>query len=221
MIRPLFHDRADAGRRLAQALRGYQQERDLLVLGLPRGGVPVAFEVADALGGALDIFLVRKLGFPGHEELAMGAIATGDVIVWNGEVLSAGRPDQSDVDDVIARERRELDRRERMYRGERAHPRVRGAVVILIDDGLATGASMRAAVQALRAQEPRKLIVAVPVSARETCEQFRDEVDDIVCLETPEPFLAVGYWYEDFTATTDEEVRDLLARAQARSGAAS
>jgi putative phosphoribosyl transferase len=217
-IQPIFRDRRDAGRQLANELRKYSSEQNVLVLGLPRGGVPVAYEVAQALDAPLDIFMVRKLGLPGHEELAMGAIASGDVIVWNDAVMEQARPVKKDVNAVIDTERLELDRRERAYRGDRPHPEVRGHTVILIDDGLATGASMRAAAKALRLQDPRRLVVAVPVAAMETCDEFRAEVDDVVCAATPEPFFAVGLWYADFSPTTDEEVRDLLKRAQSESG---
>ena len=211
---PHFRDRHEAGRHLADALQSYANEPDLLVLGLPRGGVPVAFEVAQSLNAPLDIFMVRKLGVPRHEELAMGAIATGDVVVWNQSVLDEARPTKPEIEAVVETERAELERREHAYRGDRPHPNVRDHTVILVDDGLATGASMRAAVEALRAQHPRRLVVGVPVAAPETCDEFRDEVDDIVCAMTPEPFWAVGFWYEDFSPTTDEEVREALRHAQ-------
>ena len=213
MFQPLFRDRHDAGRVLAKALRKYADLPNLLVVGLPRGGVPVAYEVARALHAPLDIFMVRKLGVAGHEELAMGALATGDVIVWNHDVLDYLKPAQEEIDEVIERQRRELGRRDAAYRGQRPHPQVRDRVVILIDDGLATGASMRAAVEALRLQEPRMLIVAVPVAAAETCEQLRHEADVVICAATPDPFIAVGPWYHDFAPTSDEEVRELLQRA--------
>ena len=210
----LFRDRADAGRQLADRLKTYAGRPDVLVLGLPRGGVPVAFEVARALGAPLDIFVVRKLGVPGHEEIAMGAIATGGVGVLNEPVVRGLGIPQSVISAAMEREQRELDRRERAYRGERPAPDVRGKTVILVDDGLATGATMRAAVAALRQQQTKRIIVAVPVAAPETCEELRAEVDEIVCLETPEPFYAVGLWYEDFSQTTDEEVCGLLDRAR-------
>jgi predicted phosphoribosyltransferase len=209
----LYRDRADAGRRLAETLKGYAAVPNLLVLGLPRGGVPVAFEVAKELNAPLDVFIVRKLGVPGYEELAMGAIASGDVIVLNERVIAqVGIPGPM-IDQAVERERRELERRERAYRGDRPRPDVKGCTVILIDDGLATGATMRAAAAALRKQEPKRLIIAVPVAAAETCDEFRDEVDDIVCAITPEPFYAVGAWYADFSQTTDDEVRALLRLA--------
>jgi predicted phosphoribosyltransferase len=184
------------------------------VLALPRGGVPVASEVARALGAPLDVFLVRKLGVPGHKELALGAIATGGVLLLNEEIVRGlGIPPRV-IDRVAAEERAELERRESAYRDDRPPPEVRDRIVILIDDGLATGASMRAAVAALRQMRPARIVVAVPIAAPSTCEEFQDEVDEVVCARTPEPFYAVGLWYEDFTQTGDEEVRDLLARAE-------
>ena len=192
----------------------YAGRTDTLVLALPRGGVPVAFEVARALRAPLDIFLVRKLGVPGQEELAMGAIASGGVRVVNEDVVRHLGITPEVIDAVAAREQGELERRERAYRDERPAPDVRGRTVILVDDGLATGSTMRAAALALRQQGPARVVVAVPVASREACEEFRGEVDDIVCAATPEPFMGVGRWYEDFSQTTDEEVRELLARAQ-------
>lgn len=210
----IFRDRRDAGQKLAQELMGYANRPDVLVLALPRGGVPVAFEVAKALKAPLDIFLVRKLGVPGHEELAMGAIASGGVRVLNDTVVDALNIPDRLIDAVAEKEQRELERRERAYRGDRPKPEVRGKTVILVDDGLATGASMRAAVEALRAQDPAGIVVAVPTAAPETCEAFEDTVEEVVCAETPQPFFGVGFWYQDFSQTTDEEVRTLLARAQ-------
>jgi putative phosphoribosyl transferase len=207
----VFRDRRDAGRALAKTLSSYTGRPDLLVLALPRGGVPVAYEVATALRAPLDLFMVRKLGVPGQEELAMGAIATGGVRVMN-ESIVAELP-KSVVEYVAAQEQEELERRERAYRDDRSLPEVWGKTIILIDDGLATGSTMRAAVLALRQERPARIIVAVPVGAPETCDEFRQEADEIVCAVTPRPFIAVGYWYEDFTQTTDEEVRQLLARA--------
>jgi predicted phosphoribosyltransferase len=208
-----YRDRTEAGRFLARKLEQYANRTDVLVLALPRGGVPVAFEVARTLGAPLDVFLVRKLGVPGHEELAMGAIASGGVRVLNPDVVSGlGIPPEV-IEAVAAREGHELARRERDYRDDRPAPDVRGRIVILIDDGLATGTTMRSAVVALRRQEPARLVVAVPIAARSTCEEFRGEVDEVVCARTPEPFYAVGAWYEDFSQTTDAEVRDLLERA--------
>ena len=209
----LFRDRADAGRVLAVPLSIYADRPDLLVLALPRGGVPVAFEVARALHAPLDVFLVRKLGFPGHEELAIGAIATGGVRVLDDEVIKTFRLSDAAVEQVTATELRELWRREHQYRDDRPPPDVAGRTVILIDDGLATGSTMRAAVRALRKEGAKTIVVAVPVAPHETCESLREEVDDIVCAITPEPFRAVGLWYADFRQTTDDEVRELLERA--------
>lgn len=208
-----FRDRVDAGRALAADLSAYAGRDDVLVLALPRGGVPVGFEVARALGAPLDVFIVRKLGVPGHEELAMGAIASGGVRVLNASVVRPLRIPESIIDSVAAREQAELERREREYRDGRGPPDVRGRTVILVDDGLATGATMRAAAEALRLQGPARVVVAVPVSAEESCEEFREQVDEIVCTITPSPFYGVGMWYEDFSQTTDAEVRELLARA--------
>jgi predicted phosphoribosyltransferase len=208
-----FRDRTDAGRALAARLGEYAGREDVLVLGLPRGGIPVAFEVARALGAPLDVFLVRKLGVPGREELAMGAIASGGVRLLNDEVVNTLRIDPDTIDRVAAEEQTELERRERAYRDGRPAPDPSGKTAILVDDGLATGASMRAAVRALRDLGPARVVVAVPVAAEATCQEFADEVDQVVCALTPEPFYAVGFWYEDFSQTTDEEVRDLLARA--------
>jgi putative phosphoribosyl transferase len=208
-----FRDRTEAGRLLAEKLKAYANRPEVLVLALPRGGVPVAYEVARALGVPLDIFLVRKLGLPGQEELAMGAIATGGVRVLNEEVVRYLRIPGEVIDRVAAREQQELLRRERAYRDDRPEPDVSGRTVILIDDGLATGSTMRAAVAALKQQGPARIVVAVPTAAPQTCDEFRDEVDEIVCATTPEPFMGVGQWYEDFSQTTDEEVRDLLRRA--------
>jgi putative phosphoribosyl transferase len=212
MNRP-FRDRREAGRLLAEKLDRYAGRDDVIVLALPRGGVPVAYEVARVLGAPLDVFLVRKLGVPGHEELALGAIASGGVRLLNTEVVRGLRIPRKTIDQVAATEQEELGRRERDYRGDRPAPDVRGKTVILIDDGLATGASMGAAVAALRQKGPARTVVAVPISAPSTCEDFQAEVDEVVCARTPEPFFAVGLWYEDFTQTSDEEVRDLLARA--------
>ena len=209
-----FRDREEAGRQLGSALAArYGNRDDVLVLALPRGGVPIGYEVARALRAPLDVFLVRKLGLPGHEEFAMGAIATGGVRVLNEEIFAQLPIPQSVVDSVAEREMRELDRRERSYRGNRPALDVRGKTVIVVDDGLATGSTMKAAVRALRQMRPNAIVVAVPVAARQTCDEFRAEVDDIVCSRTPEPFQAVGLWYDDFSQTTDEEVHELLDRA--------
>jgi len=209
-----FRNRNEAGRQLAEKLKAYADRPDVLVLALPRGGVPVAYEVARALGVPLDVFVVRKLGIPGHEELAMGAVATGGVRVLNDQIVQRLGIPEYVIDAVAAREEQELARRERLYRGNRPPPDVRGRTVILVDDGLATGATMRAAVMALRQLQPARIVVAVPTASSETREELRPEVDDIVCAITPEPFLAVGHWYEDFSQTTDDEVRHLLARRQ-------
>jgi putative phosphoribosyl transferase len=216
-----FRDRAHAGKALAERLEGYAGRPRLLVLGLPRGGMPVAFEVAQALGAPLDVFVVGKLGVPGHEELAMGALTSGGVRILNDEaVASLGIGDEA-IARAAAAEGQELERRERAYRGDRGPVDVTGRTVILVDDGLATGSTMRAAVHAVRALGPERLVVAVPVAARQTCEQLRAEVDELVCADTPEPFHAVGLWYDDFTQTSDDEVRDLLARAGAAGVSAS
>ncbi|HEX9606273.1 MAG TPA: phosphoribosyltransferase [Gemmatimonadaceae bacterium] len=211
-MRPYFLDRYDAGRRLAEALSSYAGQPDLLILALPRGGVPVAYEMARALHAPLDVFLVRKLGFPGHPELAMGAIATGGVRILDRQLIRMYGVPAEEIERVTAAERREMERRERLYRDGRPPPDVSGRTVILVDDGLATGSSMRAAVEALREEGAKKIVVAVPVAARDTCAAMKDEVDEIVCALTPEPFRAVGIWYADFSETTDDEVRELLSR---------
>ena len=211
-----FADRAEAGRILAGELEAYRGRDDALVLGLPRGGVPVAYEVALALGAPLDVFVVRKLGVPGREELAMGAIASGGVRVLNEDVIAALGLDDDAIARAAASENDELTRRERLYRGERGPVEARGRTVIVVDDGLATGSTMRAAAFALRAQDPRELVVAVPVGAAETCNSLRRDVDAVVCASAPHDFYAVGLWYEDFTPTTDEQVRALLERAAER-----
>jgi putative phosphoribosyl transferase len=209
-----FRDREQAGRVLAEALREYAGRPDVIVLGLPRGGVPVAAEVARELGAPLDVFVVRKLGVPGHPELAMGAIGSGGVRVLNESVVRPlGIPERV-IDRVTAEEQRELERRERLFRGDRPAPDLKGRIVILVDDGLATGSTMRAAVEALRKLGPARIVVAVPVGAPETCEEFRHEVDDVVCAFTPNYFEAVGRWYEKFEQTTDDEVRAALDRAR-------
>jgi erythromycin esterase-like protein/predicted phosphoribosyltransferase len=206
----VFRDRREAGQTLATKLTSYDDRPDVIVLGLPRGGVPVAHEVARALGAPLDVFVVRKLGLPGHEELAMGAVATGGARVLNEQLIRQLHVPQYLVDTVTAQEQEELKRRERIYRAGRPPPDVQGKTVILVDDGLATGATMKAAIQALRQLQPARIVVAVPTASRETCEALRPHVDDIVCAYTPEPFQAVGLWYEDFAQTTDDEVRHLL-----------
>jgi len=213
---PLFADRRDAGRQLAGRLQYLASRPDLVVLALPRGGVPVGYEVAEALGAPLDVFVVRKLGVPGQEELAMGAIATGGVRVVNQDVVAALGLSKATLDRVAEAEHAELVRREVAYRGARPPLDVRGATVILVDDGLATGSTMRAAVAAIRQQQPARVVVAVPVAAPSTRDELAGEVDEIVCLATPEPFLAVGRFYDDFAQTSDGEVHDLLARAAER-----
>lgn len=209
-----FRDRSEAGQVLAQELRAYAGREDVIVLALPRGGVPVAFEVARTLQAPLDVFVVRKLGVPGHEELAMGAIASGGVLVLERTVIEDLAIPPDVVADVAAREEQERLRREREYRGDRPEPDVRGRTVILVDDGLATGSTMRAAVAALRKLQPARIVVAVPVAAPSACADLAPEVDDIVCARTPEPFRSVGSWYLEFSQTTDDEVRELLARAE-------
>lgn len=206
----IFTNRIDAGRKLADKLTEYADRHDVLVLALPRGGVPVAYEVALKLKAPLDVFLVRKLGVPGHEELAMGAIASGGVRVLNDYVVGSLRIPESAIDAVAEKEQLELKRRENEYRDALPPPELAGKIVILIDDGLATGSTMKAAAIALKRQNPAKIVVAVPVSSRDTCEEFESEVDSIVCAVTPEPFYGVGMWYQDFSQTSDEEVRELL-----------
>jgi predicted phosphoribosyltransferase len=207
-----FRDRRQAGQILAQQLGRYAGAPDVVVLALPRGGVPVAFEVAQALDAPLDVFVVRKLGLPGHEEFAMGAIATGGVMVMNPDVSGFDIPEAA-VEAVVARERIEIARREALYRGDRAPHALEGRLVILVDDGLATGSTMLAAARAVKLSHPRRTVVAVPVAAIETCQTLRGEVDDVVCAATPEPFRAVGLWYDDFNQVSDAEVRSLLDAA--------
>lgn len=209
-----YRDRVEAGRLLAGRLARYAGRDDVVVLALPRGGVPVGFEVARSLRAPLDVFLVRKLGAPGREELAMGAIATGGVRLLNRTVVEGLGITPEEIERVAASELDELQRREQEYHGDRDPAAVAGKVAILIDDGLATGSTMRSAIIALRKLGPSAIVVAVPIASAETCSDLSDEVDEIVCAQTPEPFYAVGMWYEDFTQTTDAEVRDLLARAR-------
>ncbi len=207
-----FRDRVDAGRRLAERLTGRPELGDAVVLALPRGGVPVGREIADALGADLDVMVVRKLGVPGHEELAMGAIASGGVRIMNDEVLSMLYISEADVERVAAREQAELERRERAYRGVRPAPRVRGRVAILVDDGVATGSTIRAAIAALRRQEPARIVAAIPVAPPDVCEMLRHEADEVICLLTPEPFGAISIWYDSFPQLSDDDVRALLHR---------
>jgi len=207
-----FRDRYEAGKMLAKRLTAYANRQDLLVLGLPRGGVPVASEIATSLNAPLDICLVRKLGVPEHEELAMGAIASGGVRVLNYDVIDNLNIDNSTIDQVAAKELRELQRRDRAYRGDKLPPEIKNRTVILVDDGIATGSTMLAAIAIVKQQQPQHLVVAVPVAPPSTCEQLQVEVDEIVCLVMPESLYAIGLWYEDFSQTTDAEVRNLLAR---------
>jgi putative phosphoribosyl transferase len=207
-----YPDRAEAGRRLARRLGEYAGREDVIVLGLPRGGVPVAFEVAAALRAPLDLMVVRKLGTPGQEELAMGAIGSGGARVLNEEIVAQLGLSDAAIERVEARERRELARREEAYRGERPPPELAGRCVILVDDGLATGATMRAAIAALRPLHPARIVVAVPVAPPDVVARLRREADEVVCPETPEPYVAVGRWYVEFSQTGDDEVRELLRR---------
>src|SRR6059058_637141 len=209
----VFENRAEAGRQLAEKLDKYAGRDDVIVLGLPRGGVPVAYEVAKRLHAPLDVFIVRKLGVPGFEELAAGAIASGGVRVLNEDVLRALPKADQIIESVTEKETAELERREKIYRDDRPAPELRDRVVILVDDGLATGATMHAAVKALRQRGAAKIVVAVPVGPPETCREFEDAADEVVCASAPEFFQAVGQYYEDFSQTSDEEVRELLARA--------
>lgn len=205
-----FGDRREAGRVVASRLAHYKERDNVVVLALPRGGVPVAWEVSRALDAPLDVFLVRKLGVPGYRELAMGAIASGGVRVLNDDVIGwYGIPDAI-IDEVAREEQAELERRERVYRAGPPRAELRDRIVILIDDGLATGSTMKAAVKAVRAHEPRKVVVAVPVGSPETCRELQDIADEVVCARTPAPFSAVGQWYRDFSQTSDDEVRELL-----------
>src|SRR6266705_612940 len=215
----LYRDRSEAGRLLATKLTGYAHRQDVLVLALPRGGVPVAYEVARTLHVPLDVFLVRKLGVPGHEELAMGAIATGGVRVLNEDVVNFLQIPLTVIDAVAAQEQQELDRRTLHYRSGRPPLDVHGCTVILVDDGLATGATMRAAVLALRQQQPARIVVAVPIASSTVCHELKTVADEFVCAETPEPFYAVGLWYENFEQTSDAEICDLLAQAAHRPAA--
>jgi putative phosphoribosyl transferase len=209
----IFQDRKDAGQILATQLTRYANRDDVQVLALPRGGVPVAYEVAKQLNAPLDIFLVRKLGVPGHEELAMGAIASGGVTFINQDIVDYLRIPKVMIDAVAQNEQLELERREQAYRGDRPPPNVTDRIAILIDDGLATGSTMRAAAESLRLQSPKRIVVAVPVSSPETCDAFRSEVDEIICAATPEHFHGVGLWYDNFSQTSDQEVRELMRRA--------
>jgi putative phosphoribosyl transferase len=205
-----FQNRRHAGQVLAALLETYANRKDVIVLALPRGGVPVGFEVASALNAPLDVFVVRKLGVPGQEELAMGAIASGGILVLNDDVVNALQLSRETIERVARREEQELSRRERLYRGDRPAPAIESHVVILVDDGLATGSTMRAAAQALKRLDPARIVVAVPVAPADTCAELRQDVDEVVCAETPQPFHAVGLCYEEFPQTSDEEVREIL-----------
>lgn len=211
----LFKDRVDAGKKLAKELSKYANRSDVLILALPRGGVPVAFEVAKELNVRMDVFIVRKLGVPGNEELAMGAISSDNIRVLNEDVVRSFQIPERIINTVSENELKELERRERAYRGDRPKPEISGSTVILIDDGLATGATMRAAAAAIKTKNPAKIVVAVPTGARDTCELFGREVDEVICVATPEPFYGVGAWYGNFSQTTDEEVCELLDKARA------
>jgi putative phosphoribosyl transferase len=206
-------NRQAAGQALASALSGYRNRDDTIVLALPRGGVPVAVEIARELAARLDLMIVRKLGTPGQEELAMGAIASGGGRVMNEDVVRALAIAPQTIEQVAAREMKELQRREQVYRGDRPSPDLAGQCVILVDDGLATGATMRAAVGAVRSRQPGCIVVAVPVAPPDTVARLQDEADEVICLETPEPFRAIGLWYADFTQVSDDEVRQQLAAA--------
>jgi len=209
----IFKDRNEAAQKLGEPLQSYAGRDDTIVLGLPRGGVPVAVAVADAIGAAVDIIVVRKLGFPGQPELAMGAIASGGVRVENPRVMGEGRVSQDAIEEVEQRERQELERREQAYRGDRPLPQLADRCVILVDDGLATGSTMRAAASAVRQQNPKQMVVAVPVAPQRTIDSLRDEVDEVVCLSTPESFFGIGEFYEDFSQVSDDQVQQLLSQA--------
>jgi putative phosphoribosyl transferase len=210
MDRRRFKDRTEAGRTLVESLSSYRDRDDVVVLALPRGGVPVAYEIAVSLRAPLDVFVVRKLGVPGHEELAMGAVASGGTRVVNEDVIRELNIDEAAIDREAEIENRELQRREGAYRGDRAPRDLEGKTVILVDDGIATGATMRAAIGAVRARGAKSLVVAVPTAAPSSCDQLRREVDEVVCTMTPEPYLAVGAWYDEFPQLTDDDVRRIL-----------
>jgi putative phosphoribosyl transferase len=213
MMQQPYPDRTAAGKTLAEQLRHYKDTRDLLVLGLPRGGVPVAYEVAQALGAPLDVFVVRKIGVPGHEELAMGALASGGIRVLNDDVVRQLAPSENVIEELTREEQKEVEQREQRYRGEHASPRITGRTIILIDDGLATGATMRAACAAVRQQQPARVVIAVPVAAPQVCDEMQQEADEVVCAMMPPSLGGIGGWYVDFRQTTDDEVRQLLNQA--------
>jgi putative phosphoribosyl transferase len=214
-----FTDRRHAGRELASRLAAFAGREDVIVLALPRGGVPVGYEVASALGVPMDVFLVRKLGTPGHRELAMGAIASGGIRVLNEDVVQWYGVSEAAIEQVVLEEQQELQRRERAYRDDRPGPDLSNRIVILIDDGLATGSTMRAAAQAVRAHRPARIIIAVPVGAPQTCAELATVADEVICARTPEAFSAVGQWYLDFDQTEDDEVRQLLQKSISAPGA--
>ncbi len=209
-----FKDRTDAGQKLAEKLTTYANREDVIVLGLARGGVPVAYQVAKKLAVPLDVFLVRKLGVPGREELALGAIASGGVRILNHDIVDTLQISEQEIENIAGQEQQELERREHSYRGNRPPLEARDRQVILVDDGLATGASMRAAVAALKSQNPKRIVIGVPTAAPPTCRSFEDEVDEVICAITPQPFMGVGAWYENFSQTTDDDVRDILENAE-------
>jgi putative phosphoribosyl transferase len=215
----IFPNRTEAGQELAERLRKYANRKDVIVLGVPRGGVPVAFEVAIALGAPLDVLVLRKLGVPGHEELAFGAIGSGGVRVLDLDIVEGLGISELDIERVTAAEKEELNRRERAYRGTRGPLDVSGMIVILVDDGIATGSSMRAAIRALRQMTPARIVIATPVAPASTCNRLKFDIDELVCVEMPEPFYGVGQFYEDFSPVSDEEVNELLDRASHRPGA--
>jgi putative phosphoribosyl transferase len=215
-----FQDRKEAGRLLAEKLGAYADRSDVIVLALPRGGVTVGFEVAQALHAPLDVVIVRKLGVPGQEELAMGAIATGGLRVLNDPVVQELRISDTEIEAVAAKERLELERRERIYRGGRPAPEIAGRSAILVDDGIATGTTMRVAIAALKKQQPSRIVVAIPVAPRSTCKHLRSQVDELICLLSPQDFMAIGVWYANFAQVADEEVCELLDRAARASYAA-
>ncbi len=213
-MQALFRDRADAGRQLAVQLQDYAEREDTVVLGLPRGGVPVAYEIAVALRLPLDVFVVRKIGVPGQEELALGALASGGILVFNEDILSVLHAPDEVLHELVAQQQYEIEQRERRYRGDRPPYDLGGKTLILVDDGLATGATMRAAVAALRRHKPQQIVAAVPVSAPQIAEELRMLVDEMICLATPEPFASVGTWYQNFTQTSDRTVSELLENAR-------
>jgi putative phosphoribosyl transferase len=221
MTTPIFRDRTEAGQELAKQLTAYRQRQDVLILGLPRGGIPVAAVIAEVLKAPLDVCLVRKLGVPGNPELAMGAIASGDEISHNGPVLERCQIAPEAFAEVVAQERQELQRREQRYRGDRPVPVIRDRTVILVDDGVATGATMLAAIASIRAQAPRALIVAVPLAAPSICQELRHHVDEVICGATPHPFRYLGLWYEDFSPTSDDDVCQLLSASESCESSAS